>query len=151
MATKNTGEEVVEDVTAEGVEYDAVPAESRIGATNAFKQAVANFIGTQGAVISLHSADPGTSGASEISGGGYSRKTTVWGAATVVSGGANDGRALITGSTQTFNVPGGVAINFYGVWSAGGVFQYGKPLQPGATLTSAGTITITPTHAYGLL
>jgi hypothetical protein len=64
-------------------------------------------------------------------------------------------RGQITGSVCTFDVPGGVAINFYGVRAgtvaAPGAFLYGKPLQPGATLTAAGKITLTPTHAYGLL
>ena len=133
------------------VEYNEAPeGESRIGATNSFKTAVANYIATLGNSISLHSADPGLVGSAEISGGGYARKTTNWTTATIVSGGANNGRAQITGSVLQFDVPGGVAINFYGVWN-GTTFLYGKPLAPGATLTAAGRITITPTHAYGLL
>jgi hypothetical protein len=137
------------------VEYSEESGEvdPRVGATNAFKLAVANFIGQQGAIISLHSADPGIVGSSELTNGqgGYARKTTVWGAAVAVTGGANDGRAQITGSTLTFDVPGSVGINFYGVWKDAATFLYGKPLQPGATLSAAGKITLTPTHAYGLL
>ncbi|AJA43700.1 hypothetical protein SEA_MARCOLIUSPRIME_27 [Mycobacterium phage Marcoliusprime] len=121
-----------------------------MAATDAFKLAIANAIGAQGAVISLHSADPGKTGANEINGGGYAQKTTVWGAAVIVSGGADDGKARITGSTLQFNVPGGVAITHYGVRSAGGTFLYGKPLAPGATLNGNGVIDVTPTHTYDL-
>jgi hypothetical protein len=136
------------------VEYSEEPAagDPRNGASDAFKLAVCNFIGQQGGLISLHSADPGPTGANaEISGSGYARKTTTWGAASAVSGGPNDGRAQIVGSTLTFDVPGGVSISYYGVRKTDGTFLYGKPLQPGATLTAAGKITLTPTHAYGLL
>jgi hypothetical protein len=151
--------EVPVDATAADVTYEEVPSEvdPRLGATSVFKLAIANYIGTQGRLISLHSGDPGLTGATEIPAtNGYTKQLTTWGAAVVVSGGANDGRAQITGSTLTFSVPGGVGINYYGVWSgasaaAPGNFLYGKPLQPGATLTSAGQITLTPTHAYGLL
>ncbi|AHY26851.1 hypothetical protein PBI_ZOEJ_27 [Mycobacterium phage ZoeJ] len=121
-----------------------------MAASDAFKRAIADAIGAQGAVISLHSADPGTSGGNEISGGGYARKTTAWGAAVVVSGGPDDGKAKITGSTQQFNVPGGVPITHYGVRSAGGAFLYGKPLAPGATLNGNGVVDVTPTHTYDL-
>lgn len=127
------------------------PAMLRVNGSDAFKIAVCTAIGQQGGVVSLHSSDPGTTGAGEISGSGYARQTTTWGAATVQGSGPDAGRAKITGSTLTFNVPGNTAIAFYGVRKADGTYLYGKALQPGATLTAAGTITITPTHAYGLL
>ncbi len=152
---ETTVEETVEEIP--GVEYSDEPSEAEArGASATFQNAVATYIGQQGRLISLHSTDPGTTGAGEISGGGYAKVLTTWGTAAVVSGGPNDGRSQITGSTVTFNVPGSVAINFYGVWSGTvpgtpGNFLYGKNLQPGATLTSAGTITVTPSHAYGLL
>ncbi|AAD17594.1 hypothetical protein TM4_27 [Mycobacterium phage TM4] len=125
-----------------------------MAATDAFKLAIANAIGAQGALISLHSADPGktdaTANATEISGAGYTRKLTAWGAPVIVSGGADDGKARITGSTQQFNVPGGVPITHYAVRKADSTFLYGKPLAPGATLTGNGVIDVTPTHTYDL-
>ncbi|ASR85913.1 hypothetical protein SEA_NIKLAS_29 [Mycobacterium Phage Niklas] len=120
------------------------------GATDAFKLAVVTAIGQQGALISLHSADPGTTGASEITGGSYARKTTTWGAAAIISGGADNGKARIVGSTQQFNVPGGVAVNYYSVRKADGTFLYSKPLSPGATLNGNGVIDVTPEHIYDL-
>jgi hypothetical protein len=152
---ENTVEESVEETP--GVEYSDEPSEvDPRGAAANFKNAVATYIGQQGRLISLHSTDPGETGAGEISGSGYAKQLTTWGAASVVSGGPNDGRSQITGSTVTFSVPGATAINFYGVWSGAsagtpGNFLYGKALQPGATLTAAGQITVTPSHAYGLL
>lgn len=124
----------------------------RDGSTPQFKQAVATFIGQQGRLISLHSANPGTTGGSEISGGGYAKQLTTWGAATM----NDDNRAQITGSLVTFTVPANVAVSYYGVWSgtsaaSPGNFVYGKPLQPGAILTTPGSITMTPTHSFGLV
>lgn len=115
-----------------------------MAATDAFKQAVANHVGTLGAVISLHGADPGTTGASELAGGGYARKTTVWGAA--VMGGGN---ATITGSTQQFDVEQNDSALFFGVWN-GGTFLYGKALSPGVTIvgTAPGKVDVTPTYTY---
>ncbi|ASR85230.1 hypothetical protein I5H06_gp74 [Mycobacterium phage SirPhilip] len=120
------------------------------GAVDAFKLAIVAAIGAQGALISLHSADPGTTGANELTGGAYARKTTVWGAAFIVSGGADNGKAQITGSTQQFDVPAGVAVAFYSVRRADGTFLYSKPLTPGVTLNAAGVIDVTPTHVYDL-
>ena len=132
-------------------------AEARVNGSDTFKLAVANAIrgvnptGLTTQFISLHTTDPlttGTPGELTDGVGGYARQPVTWGAA------AMDGtQAKITGGQLTFNVPGSVAINFYGVWTAatGGTYLYGKALTPGATLSAAGTITITPTHAYGLL
>lgn len=120
-----------------------------MAATNQFKLDVLAAILAQGNLLSLHSADPGTTGASEISGGGYARKTFAWGATAIVSGGADDGKAKSTGATTNMSIPGGVAVTHYGVRKADGTFLYGKPLNPGATLNAAGSIDVTPTHTYG--
>ncbi|QFP94816.1 hypothetical protein SEA_MARSHAWN_30 [Mycobacterium phage Marshawn] len=120
------------------------------GGTDAFKQATVTAIGAQGALISLHSADPGTTGANELTGGSYARKTTTWGAATIITGGADNGKAQIVGSTLQFNVPGNVAVAFYAVRKADGTLLYSKPLTPGVTLNAAGVIDVTPTHVYDL-
>ncbi|AYR01093.1 hypothetical protein SEA_LEMOND_28 [Mycobacterium phage LeMond] len=120
------------------------------GATDAFKLAVITAIGAQGALISLHSADPGVTGASEITGGSYARKSTTWGTAAIVSGGADAGKAQIVGSTQSFSVPAGVPVAYYSVRKSDGTFLYAKPLTPGVTLNAAGSIDVTPSHTYDL-
>lgn len=115
-----------------------------MAATNDVKLSVANHVGTLGAVISLHSADPGLTGANELAGGGYARKTTVWGAA------AMDGdNAKITGSTQQFDVEQNDTAQYFGVWS-GATFRYGRPLTPGITIlgTAPGKVDVTPTYSY---
>lgn len=89
---------------------------------------------------SLHSADPGGSGANELSGGAYARVTNSWGAA---SGG-------VAATTQaSINVPAGAHPTHFGEWSqqaAGGTFRGGNPLgtDPG-TFASAGTLLTTVT------
>ncbi|ORA24885.1 hypothetical protein [Mycobacterium aquaticum] len=115
-----------------------------MAATDAMKQAVANYVGTLGADISLHGADPGTTGANEIAGGGYARKTTAWGAAAIVGG-----NAVITGSTVQFDVEAGDAALWYGVWN-GATFRYGRPLTPGVTINAAGNgkVDVIPTYTY---
>lgn len=121
-----------------------------MAATDAYKIAVAEFVGSQGAVISLHSADPGVTGANEIAGGGYARKLTAWGAGAI----QGDGSAKITGTTQQFAVEAGDAALWYGVRAgtvaAPGAFLYGRPLTPGVTINAAGNglVDVTPTYSY---
>lgn len=116
-----------------------------MAAADALKQAIADYVGTLGASISLHSADPGTTGANEIAGGGYARKATVWGAAAIVGG-----NAVITGSTQQFDVESGDSATHFGVWGPGPTFRYGKTLTPGITITGGanGKVDVTPTYTY---
>ncbi|ASR87197.1 hypothetical protein SEA_LASTHOPE_29 [Mycobacterium phage LastHope] len=115
-----------------------------MAATDQFKLDTLAAILAQGNLLSLHSADPGKTGASEITGGGYGRKTFTWGAPAIVG---NEARA--TGTTQQMNVAAGVAVTHYGVRKADGTFLYGKALSPGATLNANGVIDVTPTHSYG--
>lgn len=101
------------------------------------RNAALDAVGTQGAWISLHTADPGTTGASEASGGTYARVQTTWSPA---SGGSKPG------SQVTINVPAGT-YTYFGVWSAasGGTFSFGSPLNPPSqTFASAGTYGFTP-------
>ncbi|QIG61540.1 hypothetical protein SEA_XIMENITA_30 [Mycobacterium phage Ximenita] len=115
-----------------------------MAATDAFKLAKLAAIIADGVVLSLHSADPGTTGANEITGGSYARKTFAW-STPVMAGGL----ATAAGATQQMNVPAGVAITHYGIRTTGGTFLYGKALNPGATLNANGVIDVTPTHTYG--
>lgn len=88
--------------------------------------------------ISLHTADPGTTGASEVTGGTYARVATTWGA-------ASNGSSV--GSQVTLNVPAGVTVTHWGLWSAatGGTFEYGGALATPEAFGAAGTLAHTPT------
>lgn len=88
--------------------------------------------------ISLHTADPGTTGTSEVSGGTYARVATTWGTVTAGS---------VTGSAVTINVPAATTIAYWGLWTAGTgpTFYYGGTLTASETFGSAGTYSLTPT------
>lgn len=85
-------------------------------ATVAEKNSIATKYGQDVSFLSLHSADPGTNGANELTGGSpaYGRQSITWGSA---SGG------VITGSA-TFDVPAGVTVAYVGAWTGetGGTF-----------------------------
>lgn len=107
--------------------------------TNAAKEAGALAITALGNVISLHTADPGTTGASEATGGSpaYARKTTTW------AGGASDG--AVVGSAVTFDVPAGEYTHL-GVWTSGGVFVAGFALSSSTGVLPGQTaVLVTPT------
>lgn len=108
--------------------------------TNAAKEAAALAITALGAYISLHTADPGTTGTSEATGGApaYARKLTTW------TGGASDGS--VPGSQVTFDVAAGT-YTWSGIWSAvtSGTFVGGLPLSASAVLGAQGQVLVTPT------
>ncbi len=89
--------------------------------------------------LSLHTADPGQSGASEVTGGSpaYARKLTTWGAA--------NASGVATGSQVTFDVPAGT-ITHLGFWSAvtAGTFR-GSINIVDETFAAQGTYLFTPT------
>ena len=106
--------------------------------TNAAKEAAAAEVTSLGAYISLHTADPGTTGASEATGGGYARQITTW------TGGATDG--AVNGSQVTFDLPVGTYTHV-GFWTAatGGTFIGGTAMSSNAVLSGAGQLLVTPT------
>ncbi len=91
--------------------------------------------------LSAHSADPGTTGASELSGGGYARQAIVFGSA---SGGVIANNAAIT-------IPnaGSTAVTYFGVWSASsagtylGGFVLASPVTAASISVAAGAFTLT--------
>lgn len=106
---------------------------------NELNNALAEIVTTKAAkFISLHTANPGTTGANEVAGGTYARVATTWGS---IAGGT------VTGSQVTVNVPAGVTITHWGVWDAAtGVNYYdGGPLPSSEAYGSAGTYLLTPT------
>lgn len=72
--------------------------------------------------LSLHTADPGTTGANEVSGGSYARQAITWNAA---SGGTQT-----SSNGQTFAGMPAVSGNLWiGLWgaSSSGTFYWGDP------------------------
>lgn len=86
---------------------------------------------------SLHTADPGTTGTSEVTGGSpaYARKSVSWAAASA--------GALTTNAQIVFDVPASTTIKYVGFWSAStsGTF-YGHVTITNETFAGQGTYTI---------
>ena len=88
--------------------------------------------------VSLHTATPGTTGASEVTGGTYARVAVTWTASTGGSAASNSGALSI-------NLPASTTATHFGIWSAstGGTYYIGGALSPSVTTsTSAGVVTI---------
>lgn len=83
--------------------------------------------------ISLHTGDPGTTGASEATGGGYARKTT-----TVTATGGTG-----TSTQVTFDVPAATFTHF-GFWM-GATFFGGNPLDAPQVIGLPGQLKFTGT------
>lgn len=108
--------------------------------TNATREASALAVTGAGSWISLHTADPGTTGTGEATGGSpaYARKQTTW------TGGTADG--VVNGSPVVFDVPAGTYTHI-GVWSAAtsGMFVGGFALASSTgALPGQQTVTVTP-------
>jgi hypothetical protein len=84
--------------------------------------------------FSLHTADPGVTGANEVVGGSYARVNATWAAA--AAGVAHPS------ASATFNVPAGTTISYFGMWTNAGVWVGGGPLSAPETFTGAGTYTL---------
>jgi hypothetical protein len=82
--------------------------------------------------VSLHSGDPGTTGASEISGGSYARLAPSYAAASA------DQAEL--SSSLAFSVAAGTSVAYWGAW-AGSTFVAGAATTA-ATFTADGTYTL---------
>ncbi len=70
---------------------------------------------------SIHTADPGGTGAHEVTGGSYVRKALTW---------PSSSSGIKTASPVTFQIPTGSTITHFGLWSAvsGGTFLGGQAL-----------------------
>ena len=93
--------------------------------------------------LSLHTGDPGVTGASEVAGGSYTRQAITWAPAA-------DGAKSITGA-PVFQVPASTTVTHFGLWSAvsGGSWRGGDALPSPETFSGPGTytadsLTITP-------
>ena len=106
---------------------------ARISTTEA-NQALAT---TGWSYVSLHTGDPSTTGANEVTGGTYSRVAVTWNSPS--SGTVTQSNAL------SINLPASTTASYFGVWSAStsGTYYIGGALSPSITTgTSAGVITI---------
>lgn len=90
---------------------------------------------------SLHSADTGTTGLNEITGGSpaYARKGITWRAAGVPTAGQVSNSVAIT-----FDVPPATTVGWIGYWTlaTGGVYQGGYALSASEVYTGQGTYAI---------
>lgn len=109
-----------------------------MGLSNSGKNVMLDALGAVAVYASLHTADPGTTGASEATGGSpaYARKSITWNAA--ASGN------LDNNANPTFDVPAGTYTHF-GLWSAStaGTFYGGGALSASETFAAQGTYTLT--------
>lgn len=103
------------------------------------KNAAANGVASNVTYVSLHTADPGVSGSSEVTGGSpaYARLGVTWGT-------ASSGVAAMTG-TITFNVPASTTITHVGLWNqaVGGTFYGSAQLSASETYGGQGTYNLT--------
>lgn len=104
------------------------------GYTTAARNTAADAVAARVTALSLHSADPGTTGASELVGGSYARKTPAYVAA--AAGSADISASLV------FDVPASSTVAYYGQWD-GLTFLGGHALSASETYTGAGTYTLT--------
>lgn len=104
--------------------------------TTAYKNERINDFIADATAVSLHSADPGTTGANELTGGSpaYARKTPSWTSPTT---GNTD-----LASALTFDVGSGSTVSHYGLWKAG-TFIVGGPVSGGGTYSGQGTFALT--------
>ena len=59
--------------------------------------------------VSMHTADPGSTGANEVTGGAYARQTPSWGS-------SSDG-TVATDADMTFEIPAGNTVTHVGMWA----------------------------------
>ena len=102
----------------------------------AAKNNMLDSLGTVAVFVSLHTADPGTTGASEATGGApaYARKSITWNAAATTKTSSN---------APVFDVPAGTYA-FFGLWSAvsAGTYYDGGPLSAPEVFAGQGTYTL---------
>lgn len=110
-----------------------------MGLSTTGKNLMLDALGAVAVYASLHTADPGTSGTSEVAGGSpaYARKAITWNAA--ASGN------LDNNANPTFDVPAGTTITHFGLWSAssGGTYYGGGSLSASESFTGQGTYNLT--------
>jgi hypothetical protein len=98
--------------------------------------------------VSLHTGDPGTTGASEVAGGSYARQLAAFAAA---SGGSKATNAIIDFAGMP--AVGGGGVTHAGFWDAvsGGNFLSGGPLAASKVVNAGDTFRLPSGQASGTL
>lgn len=111
----------------------AVTTANRNAELDALLRAVA-FTGAAALFLSIHTADPGNTGASEY--------TTYTGTRPSIAFAAAASAATASTNQQDYAAMGATVITHIGLWSAasGGVFQGGGPLTSSATVSAGQTL-----------
>lgn len=114
-----------------------------MGLSTASKNLMLDALGAVAVYASLHTADPGATGTSEVAGGSpaYARKAITWNAAS-----SSD---LDNNANPTFDVPASTTITHFGLWSAvtAGTFYGGGALSATEIFTGQGQYTLTDVDA----
>lgn len=109
-------------------------------ATNTMKNALCAAYAAQGLYLSLHTAAPGSTGASEVSAGagGYARKSLTWGA---------PANGSVSATEVKFDAPAGT-FTHWGLWSAasGGEYRDGGALAAAVTISNPAQISAPATY-----
>lgn len=102
--------------------------------SNTTANSLMTALGASGGFISLHSADPGITGASELSGNGYARQAVTWNAAT--------GQHITNSAPVSFGPASAdwTAATYVGLWTlaSGGAFVAGAALDAPVTVPNLG-------------
>lgn len=103
------------------------------------KNLMLDALGAVAVYASIHTADPGASGTSEVAGGSpaYARKAITWNAA--ASGN------LDNNANPTFDIPAGTTVTHFGLWSAssGGTYYGGGALSASESFVGQGSYNLT--------
>lgn len=101
--------------------------------TNDLFNAMLSAAGSTAATVSLHTADPGTTGANEVAGGSYSRQPITWDPPSAGS--------LGSAAAVTFDVPASTTVTHIGLWN--GSFLGGIALSSPESYSDAGVYQLT--------
>lgn len=87
----------------------------------------------QSVFVSLHTGNPGTTGANEVTGGSYARQAENFGAAS--------GGQLTNASDLSFPDMPSCTVTYFGLWSlvSGGTFKGGGPLNTSVDIIATQT------------
>ena len=100
------------------------------------KNALLDYLATLAVKASLHTDEPGDTGANEVTGGSYARQTCGWAS-------ASGGSISDDGNSPAFSIPAGNTIRFVGFWNTGGTVWYGSADLTEEMFTADGIYTLT--------
>lgn len=104
--------------------------------TDAAKNAMLDHLAGLAQLVSLHWAEPGTTGANELAGGSppYARQAITWNPASAAN--------LDNNANPVFDVGAGSTVAFFGLWSADGLTFYGSGSLTPEVFNGQGTYTL---------